>query len=351
MPFAYELAWTDPNYQRLKNSVEAYERSYAETHALVARHEAQIQDFQSWHQLLDNTLNQHIPDDTENHHGQQFIANVRGTLNNLVENAIGQHRRTKYHLGQVIVELTNTREQLRRYPSGFQGEQRVTKADLTRALTGLPNLKPGSIATGYAPYGVPFVRWVFTGLLMRPDRNPYAWLRGLGAGSIPSFPLQDVQVSLRLTDGTVHLAPVRGQRDQAPFSWDNQNRVHPHILGNDEPCLGDFAGPFREALHELEWVSVYTYLRLFLERAIVDDTAGAKWIRPFESTLSARNLAYTADSAYSFDEPSHGYFIVETTPGCFELHVRDSLNFFAGNLLSTTPLELRGRRFQEAATI
>lgn len=351
MPFAYELTWTDPSYQRLKNTVEAYEHSYADTHARTAQCETELKDFQDWHKLLDDLLAQHIPGVTEARHGQRFVSEVRGTLNHLVTTATENHQRTKEYLGRIITNLTTTREQLRRYPADAQGEQRTTKADITKALTGLPNLKPGSIATGYDRLSYPFVSWVFTGILMRPDENPYPWLRGLGAGNTPSFPLQDVQVNIRLTDGTVRLAPMRGQRSKAPFSWDNQNRVHPHILGNDEPCLGDFAGPFREAISELDWVSAYTYLRLFLERAITSDSAGAKWSYPFQRTLTQFGVSYYSVGAYYPDESANGVFIVETTPGCFELQVRDSLQFTDSSLRRTKPLELSGQRFIEAATI
>lgn len=349
MPFAYELAWTDTNYDSLKRTVNHYERAYNTHQETLAQHETELQDLQTWHQLVDNTLTEIGVDQCP--HGARFVADVRATINERVSLAIGQINHHRNCTNQIVTSLTETRERLRRYPPSFQGEHRVTKADLTRALTGLPNLKPGSIATGYLPYNIPFIRWVFTGILMRPDKNHYAWLRGLGAGNTPSFPLQDVQVEIHLTDGAVKLSPLRGQRGQAPFTWDNQNRVHPHILSNDEPCLGDFAGPFREALHELDWVSVYTYLRLFLERAINSDAAGAKWVQPFTTALPMLNLIYHADVAYPVGQPDHGCCIVETTPGCYELQIRDSHSFPGGNLISTKPLELRDRFFKEAPTV
>ena len=351
MPFAYELTWTDPNFQHLKNTITERERAYNDYREYVNRYEAELQDIQTWHQLIDEVMNQRIPSSADIRHGQRFVSEVRGTLNALVSTATAQHTSAKGYLGGIITDLTRAREQVRRYPPDFQGERCVSKAEITEALAGLPNLKAGSIATGYTPYGVPFVRWVFTGVFLRPNENPHAWLRGLGAENIPSIPLQDVQVTVSLVDGTVRLAPVRGQRDQAPFSWDNQNRVHPHILSNDDPCLGDFAGPFREALDEFDWVSVYTYLRLFLERAINSDAAGAKWIQPFITTLSMHNIAYHADIASPLGQPTHGCWIVETTPGCYELRVKDSHSFTEGELILSKPLELRDRYFQEAPMI
>lgn len=348
MPFAYELTWTDPNFQHLKNTVTERERAYNDYREYVNRHEAELQDIQTWHHLLEDNLTQTLADAIETPQGRRFATTVRDALNVLVSTATAQHTSAKGYLGGIITDLTRAREQVRRYPPDFQGERRVSKAEITEALAGLPNLKPGSIATGYLSYNIPFVRWVFTEVFLRPDENPYAWLRGLGAENIPSIPLQDVQVTVSLVDGTVRLAPVRGQRDQAPFTWDHQNRVHPHILSHDEPCLGDFAGPFREALDEFDWVSVYTYLRLFLERAINRDAAGAKWVQPFITTLSMHNLACHADIAYPLGQPTHGCWIVETTPGCYELRVKDSHSLTEGELILSKPLELRDRYFQEA---
>ena len=54
---------------------------------------------------------------------------------------------------------------------------------------------------------------------------------------------------------------------------------HPHVLSYQEPCLGDFGGPFWEALDDRDLVSALSILLLFLETVDANDAAGSYWNR------------------------------------------------------------------------
>ena len=101
MPFAYELTWTDPNFQHLKNTVTERERAYNDYREYVNRHEAELQDIQTWHHLLEDNLTQTLADAIETPQGQRFATTVRDALNVLVSTATAQHTSAKGYLGGI----------------------------------------------------------------------------------------------------------------------------------------------------------------------------------------------------------------------------------------------------------
>lgn len=347
MPLAYELTWVDRDYDTLKNNVRLYNNAYESLTEQLATNRERVEDYQQWGERINHLLEQEIPDKP---HSALFRSNVRNNIRFNVNDAQNALDSIRIRLDGTAENLSTAIERLRRYPPDFTGQQRMTKQEVVQALTGLPNFKPGSVTTRYL-YDRPVVEWQLTGIYLRPDGNPYPWLRGLGAGNIPTIPLQDIQARIELTNGSIALQPLRNQHDQALYSWDGTRTVHPHILSNHEPCLGDFAGPVREAIHERDWVSVHTFLRLFLERAIIEDSAGARWARPFSQSLPGLRLLTCWPHITRIDNPEVYVFFVETEVGKYELHQRTSGEFTEGNLISTTPLKLKGGIFREAATI
>ena len=342
MPYATEITWDDLAYSNLRNDLARSETHHAHYHQQQARLSEEISDLRKWATAIAETLGTLVPTDTT--HGAALHCQLLRTLDSMQQGTLDALTAEQSQLAATTQQITRTREQLRRYPSSYDGRKKATKKDIATALKGLPNLKPGSIATGYTATQEPFARWIFTGILMQPNYNPFSWLRGLGPGNTPSIPLPDIEAHLNCATGRVSLRPLRGQRDSAPFFWSPTSTIHPHVLNDDYPCMGDFAGPFREAVDEMDWVSAYTFLRLFLSRAIDDDSAGRHWRDLFTATIHAQQG--WADSCAAMAGDSHYLFIVEQSPGNFELQSRDGNDLLLSKTLTTTPLERVGRRFE-----
>lgn len=87
-------------------------------------------------------------------------------------------------------------------------------------------------------------------------------------------------------------------------------KVHPHIMSDDTPCFGDFAGAVTEALSENDWNTAATMIDLFLRQVNDQDAAGKQWVEYFKSkcgvTRSTVELCRTNEE--SEDIWSHFFF-------------------------------------------
>lgn len=343
---SHDITWHNPDYTTTLATLTNLEANYPEYNRRALEAEQNLKKLQTWAEQIRENVLSHIPSDYI--FNTRFCESVDSHLRQVQHSAEISLSEAQTACSGLVESITSYKERLRRYPSRYDGTHKTSKREVADALHGLPHLKPKSVSTGYNRRG-PFIQWTLTGILLQPDANPYDWLEGFN-GCFPSIPLPDVVATVYPESGSVHLSPLPGQRQQAPFRWGSQPTVHPHILDQDEPCLGDFSGPVREAINDQEWVSLHTYLRIFLSRAVDTDSAGTHWKDPFTRLLYSMGANFDHTLATRFDQTEGGhvhYTIRETEPGSFELRTSRP----SGTVIAATPLELRGNTFQEVASI
>lgn len=352
MPYAHKIQWYDTTYTNLRTSLRDTERTLDALQTRLPELQQRCRTITA----LCAKVREILPGATDGDIiTEDYLSSFAYSVNSqakaherLAENALDT---TQTEINTAIERITALRERLRRYPENYTGQISVTKTDITKAFKGLPNLKPKTITTGtHATSGLAFISWVFTGLYLQPDTNPYDWLQGAAPNSIPSLPLQDMRVTITPASGEVTIAALRGQADQAPFIWGHQRTPHPHVLRNNSPCLGDFTGPLREAIYDQDWVSMYTYIRLFLQRAIENDVAGHTWANPFKAFWNTLGFAYTTAEVNDLrpDGKKWTHFIVETHPGSYEWQATPPLH--SDEAPHKTPLCLKDGQYRVAAT-
>lgn len=74
-----------------------------------------------------------------------------------------------------------------------------------------------------------------------------------------------------------HRLKITSKNGEGIRGYSSQPVAHPHILSRQEPCLGDFGGPFWEAIDDQDLVSALSILLLFLETVDSNDAAGSYW--------------------------------------------------------------------------
>jgi hypothetical protein len=321
--------WTDPTWYTTKEDALATEQSLRGHERNLAERTATLDALKELLLPLDAHINAllDLPEDTPirvRHEIINLSEGLRTRISSTLNDASGNVEYYRSATASHKEHLAALRERLTKYPDDYTGERSVTREEITKQIAKLPNVKPDSIAL----IDGPSLRWTFVGIRTKPDKCP-AWIST--PHDAPSIGLPDVRAKIDLATGRLTLAPVRGQRDKARFSWDNIPRVHPHVLDGDMPCLGDFTGPIREALDELDFNTVVTLIRLFLERAIMSDLAGAHWLNPFKEAIDDTLRSMSTDahsySAIGFDNAwcYRGHDVLSLTlkeldvPGCFVL--------------------------------
>ncbi len=191
---------------------------------------------------------------------------------------------------------------------------RLNKKELIEELSAIENIKPGSIALGENSNGKPFVRWIFTGLFMRPDEHHFNWI----LDEHPAVALQDCVVKISLFNNAITISPAWGEKRLCKYQYGNTTTPHPHILDNYSPCFGDFAGVIAETCSVHDWATAASVIKMFLEQAANSDSAGRNWVKGIadmdrysysllsqgicrDSTLSGRPVEFTEDP----DAPGH----------------------------------------------
>lgn len=260
--------------------------------------------------------------------------------------------------------LATANEALSGYPEGYTGETEVTKAEVVAQLRNLPNINRRSIGIGQFSDG-PMLRYIMEDVICKVDHplDEWSWIN-CKPGQTPAIFLQDVVVRANLNSGSVKLSPKRGERALAPFNWAGQNRLHPHVLDADHPCLGDFGGTLREAIANRDWGTYGGVMKLFLETAITDDAAGANWKNGLQAAVNRAlrevfpgvNFAYSMNAPANYDTgrcedytnlrvqthylvPSESYAmrLYQITPGVYELIINDEhIGMFSTHPQDTT---------------
>lgn len=217
--------------------------------------------------------------------GTHIVRSRLETLNDPVAAERGKMEYTQEHIARRIRERTQSmayaHEELERL-SHLSENKTIRQEDLEAALLPFDEIDPDTIAIWHESRerNDICISWVFSGLTMTPDRNPYSYIQD---GARPHIPLADVLVHLYPKTGNIALkfADKKQQDDYPGFYMGVKNgapRVHPHVLSGDEPCLGNFKTAITEALHEHDWATVAGILKMYLETAADSDEAGRGWV-------------------------------------------------------------------------
>lgn len=169
-----------------------------------------------------------------------------------------------------IAELAEVNEQLAAL-SHLPPEHVIHIDDVIAQLGDHPNILTESIKLNG---DFERIEWTMSGITMRPDRNPYKYING---GKIPSIPLQDIRINIYPQNATVYV--FTADSETGHYLWNGYTNPHPHILSDNEPCLGHYNGPIVEAIHEGDWSTVAGLLVLFFSGAANYDEAGRGWVR------------------------------------------------------------------------
>lgn len=110
----------------------------------------------------------------------------------------------------------------------------------------------------------------FTKIKCTPDKNEYINLID------NSFILNSVNAIFYLDNNSLYFKRANTTAPE-PTGYTQGRRVHPHILGNDNPCMGGFLDAYAAAREEFDIHGMVGVAQLFLESANPDDDAGRHW--------------------------------------------------------------------------
>lgn len=183
-------------------------------------------------------------------------------------------------------EIARLTEQLNRLPSGTKT---LTTDTLKKALAIFKDkINPRQILLCKNNSNSPFIRLVIKNvkytLIDEEERYPFI----LTPHPQISIPLPPMEVHIFLENGKVSITPYKNA--YTPYMWDGKKTVHPHIIAENSPCLGDFSASFREALDNEDWVLAISIFILFLETVNSSDIAGAQWGKYFFIVHNAMQL-------------------------------------------------------------
>lgn len=236
----------------------------------------ELQEFtKSLYDLVSGSIDTHLREDNV------FIGSLRQNIRRMTsladtsgeKRSLLQHTRERNSAIGRIAELNEKVEKLKNKDAVFT----ITTKDLRKAIGDMSHVDKNSVSTAITPRGVSVIRWCFKGLSFVPTGNPYPYING---GKPPRVNLQDILVEVSPQTGDIWLRPGGNtSRSSYPYAWSGKNRVHPHILSEDKPCLGDFGGPIQEAIFEKDWKTAAGLIQLFLSSTYHEDSAGKQWYK------------------------------------------------------------------------
>jgi hypothetical protein len=151
-------------------------------------------------------------------------------------------------------------EEIEKSLSRFSGYK---KRSFTMGTRSFPSRRKDNRSYTYA-------RFICTGLKMKPSENIFEWLNNKEPVQIG---LHDIEVIINLDSSAIWIANP-GYAIPQKFG----KEVHPHYLGEWNPCLGDFTGGILTAIEDYDFVMVFANIKAFLEQANAYDSAGRNWI-------------------------------------------------------------------------
>lgn len=379
MPYTSTLTLHNARFRQLQRDheaqlalIEAASNTFAEYTRNIRAMERVNEEAKALYETLSDTLRSEEYGITHDYLNNDYCTSalgyaesalLAGTNNGLIRLRDGL-RQAGDNQRRASSRLATANEALSGYPEGYTGETEVTKAEVVAQLRNLPNINRRSIGIGEFSDG-PMLRYIMEDVICKVDRpsDEWSWI-DCKPGQTPAIFLQDVVVRTNLDNGSVKLSPKRGERALAPFSWAGQNRIHPHVLDADNPCLGDFGGTLREAIANHDWGTYGDVMKLLLETANTEDAAGANWKHGLQAAVNRAlrevfpgvNFGYSMNAPANYDtgrcedytnlrvqthyrEPSEVYAmrLYQITPGVYELIINDEpIGMFSTHPQDTT---------------
>lgn len=173
-------------------------------------------------------------------------------------------------------------------------------------------------------YGAKVAMLTFStyGMLCAADskiQDEYSWLES--PHDSPNLMLSPAKVEIHLLTGRLFIKPQQSRVDTQKLRFNSEfitNGVHPHCLHGHEPCLGSYAGPFREAVEQQDWGLVASLIKMYLSSINWKDSAGQSFVSGYFNILKRITMNYEAclmpsegDGTYKFRELD--------TPGDYEV--------------------------------
>lgn len=200
------------------------------------------------------------------------LYDYRERLLNGQQNYTSIYNDTRRHINQLRRSLDNMKQTNERLLRENPGKD-IHINDIKIALVDNPNIDVDKTYLYHNPVNMrPLIQVRFHGLQCTPLENSYSNIFD------SSFPLRDVNVIMDLKDNSIFMKRAN-LHQPAPKGYTSNRRVHPHILENDKPCMGDFLGAYADARDQLNIVDMVAIAQLFLESANPEDAAGTYWPR------------------------------------------------------------------------
>lgn len=150
-----------------------------------------------------------------------------------------------------------------------------TVAELREQIKKHPLIKPrtkiqiGRICNQY------WVSFTTKPIVLRPSNNPRKYIDD---GQIPYVHLGSIVTTISLNSGEMFVfSPSRNSVRKVGFR--NRNVLHPHQVGKNMICLGDFKSIFLEVIQTGDVMMLLDAVKLFFEQAYDRDPAGKHWTR------------------------------------------------------------------------
>lgn len=201
------------------------------------------------------------------------------------------------HISSYKAAISDYKEQLDGMDSS---PTRYNRDDIEVALRKVEGFIPGSVALS-VEQGQYTLCWIMEGGQAKVNNLPMSDLPWFHVDEL-EVPYERHMIDIRLNTKMIKFIPDPGV--ETIYNWEGTRTVHPHILNDHIPCLGDFSGPMTEAIVECDWETVATLSRLFMSQIDSRDSAGSHWSHYFGRTFGERNA--TVRSRGSVHSP-YGY--------------------------------------------
>ena len=149
-----------------------------------------------------------------------------------------------------------------------------TVAELREQIKKHPLIKPRTkvhIGRLYRQYWVSFTT---KPIVLRPSNNPH---KHIDDGQIPYVHLGSIVTTINLNSGEMFVfSPSRNSVRKVGYR--NRYVLHPHQIGKNTICLGDFKSIFLEVIQTGDVMMLLDAVKLFFEQAYDSDPAGRNWV-------------------------------------------------------------------------
>lgn len=286
-----QLILSNYNIQTERNRIKTYEEDKIYYIGKISEIEKRVSQLKRENEeLKENTSikniikNSRIP--TEFHRDlnifiKQYLSNKHNHFKS--EKIRGEQYKTSLANLNTKLEMANKKllAFLKKYP-----EKKILLNDLIISLYDNPNIDLSSIN-----FYEDIVEFKFINLICTVNLPKNDYFKNLDNNL--QFKLPDINVSLNPTSGRVYL--YNGSAEHLPRAFKGYRKPHPHIMGGDHPCLGDFEPAIIDARDNQDVNTMIEIIQLFLEQNNYDDAAGKFYPRyAIASHLNWKHSEYDA---------------------------------------------------------